>query len=62
MVTTEEFFQGVEWEGGILEYVCEYGVNPEDFEDPQLRHLIRRLQYLYKSLAPVMSEIEGLRK
>ena len=40
-ITTKDFFSRVDWEGGLYEYIVEYGCDPQEIEDPELRKLVQ---------------------
>lgn len=59
-MTNEEFWSHCEWEGGVYEYVIDYGMDPEDLEDEQVRELVTRYKAMGMELDAIGSEIIGL--
>lgn len=54
--TLQEFANKCDWEGGLLDTVFDYGLGPEDVEDPKLAYLLRQL----KAIEPIIDEIRSI--
>jgi len=50
--------QKIRWEGGLWA-TLEYGIAPEDIENPQLADLWERMGRAFRDLAPLFEEVQA---
>lgn len=56
-MTTVQFAHKVGWEGGIVG-ALDYGLLPEDVDDPELARLWGELRDHYDAMTPLMAEVD----
>lgn len=54
-MSADRLAQKIRWEGGLVA-ALEYGIAPEQIDDPELAELWARLQRGYRELSPLMAE------
>jgi hypothetical protein len=54
-MSADRLAQKVRWEGGLMA-ALEYGIAPEQIDDPELADLWGRLQRGYREISPLLTE------
>ena len=48
--TTIQLREKAEWEGGVIDLVLDYGIRPDDVEDPELARLFEEILEIESTL------------